>query len=289
VCTGLRQSCPRACKQSCDIEIETKPSRDRRPNEPAASSRWRKRHAQAHRAQNLDQLAAFAAGTRRDRAVRVARRLPATVAPECSCPAACRCGRSASTRATPGGHRQLIIAGAGPPCGADRCELPAGQRLRGSATVLPAGPLACDPIARAGRSPGSRVTAAGRCTQCRAAAAMTSGQYRRGCACGLRPATRHAPRQMNTLALLVQEAFKRDPAQAAISTCSRQKRKLIKILWHDGLGMSLYAKAAGTRPGSFGRRSRTASFRSRCRNSLTCRGHRLAAIRYNTWRPSAAG
>jgi transposase len=43
-------------------------------------------------------------------------------------------------------------------------------------------------------------------------------------------------RGMNSLALLVQEAFKRDPHGRGKSG------KLLKILWHDGLGMSLYAK-----------------------------------------------
>ena len=43
-------------------------------------------------------------------------------------------------------------------------------------------------------------------------------------------------RGMNSLALLVQEAFRRDPHGGDKSG------KLIKILWHDGLGMSLYAK-----------------------------------------------
>jgi transposase len=44
-------------------------------------------------------------------------------------------------------------------------------------------------------------------------------------------------RGMNPLALLVQEAFQRDPHGG-----DPYVFKLIKILWHDGLGMSLYAK-----------------------------------------------
>src|SRR5271165_3893415 len=47
---------------------------------------------------------------------------------------------------------------------------------------------------------------------------------------------------MNSLALLVQEAFKRDPHGGDLYVFRGKNGKLIKILWHDGLGMSLYAK-----------------------------------------------
>ncbi|MGY8682677.1 IS66 family insertion sequence element accessory protein TnpB [Bradyrhizobium sp. UFLA05-153] len=49
-------------------------------------------------------------------------------------------------------------------------------------------------------------------------------------------------RGMNSLALLVQEAFKRDPHGGDLYVFRGKSGKLIKILWHDGLGMSLYAK-----------------------------------------------
>ena len=49
-------------------------------------------------------------------------------------------------------------------------------------------------------------------------------------------------RGMNSLALLVQEAFKRDPHAGDLYVFRGRSGKLIKILWHDGLGMSLYAK-----------------------------------------------
>ncbi|WP_161851830.1 IS66 family insertion sequence element accessory protein TnpB [Bradyrhizobium sp. CCBAU 051011] len=49
-------------------------------------------------------------------------------------------------------------------------------------------------------------------------------------------------RGMNSLALLVQEAFRRDPHGGDIYVFRGKSGKLIKILWHDGLGMSLYAK-----------------------------------------------
>jgi len=55
-------------------------------------------------------------------------------------------------------------------------------------------------------------------------------------------------RGMNTLALTVQEALKRDPARRRSLRPSAARTQLIKILWHDGLGMSLYAKAAGAWP-----------------------------------------
>ncbi len=49
-------------------------------------------------------------------------------------------------------------------------------------------------------------------------------------------------RGMNTLALQVQEALKCDPHGGDLYVFRGKSGKLIKILWHDGLGMSLYAK-----------------------------------------------
>jgi transposase len=49
-------------------------------------------------------------------------------------------------------------------------------------------------------------------------------------------------RGMNSLALQVQEALKRDPHGGDLYVFRGKSGKLIKILWHDGLGMSLYAK-----------------------------------------------
>jgi hypothetical protein len=45
-------------------------------------------------------------------------------------------------------------------------------------------------------------------------------------------------RGMNSLALLVQEAFKRDPHGGDPYVFRGRSGSLIKILWHDGLGMS---------------------------------------------------
>ena len=49
-------------------------------------------------------------------------------------------------------------------------------------------------------------------------------------------------RGMNSLALQVQEALKRDPHGGDLYVFRGKSGKLIKILWHAGLGMSLYAK-----------------------------------------------
>jgi transposase len=49
-------------------------------------------------------------------------------------------------------------------------------------------------------------------------------------------------RGMNSLALLVQEALRRDPHGGDLYVFRGKNGKLIKVLWHDGLGMSLYAK-----------------------------------------------
>jgi transposase len=47
---------------------------------------------------------------------------------------------------------------------------------------------------------------------------------------------------MNSLALQVQEVLKRDPHAGDLYIFRGRRGDLIKILWHDSLGMSLYAK-----------------------------------------------
>ena len=47
---------------------------------------------------------------------------------------------------------------------------------------------------------------------------------------------------MNGLALQVQEALGRDPHAGDLYVFRGVRGNLIKILWHDGIGMSLYAK-----------------------------------------------
>ncbi len=47
---------------------------------------------------------------------------------------------------------------------------------------------------------------------------------------------------MNGLALQVQEALQRDPHAGDLYVFRGRRGDLVKILWQDGLGMSLYAK-----------------------------------------------
>jgi transposase len=49
-------------------------------------------------------------------------------------------------------------------------------------------------------------------------------------------------RGMNSLALQVQQALGRDPHGGDLYVFRGKRGDLLKILWHDGLGMSLYAK-----------------------------------------------
>ncbi len=49
-------------------------------------------------------------------------------------------------------------------------------------------------------------------------------------------------RGMNSLALQVQEGLKRDPHAGDLYVFRGRRGDLIKIIWHDGLGMSLYAR-----------------------------------------------
>ncbi len=49
-------------------------------------------------------------------------------------------------------------------------------------------------------------------------------------------------RGMNGLALQVQEALGRDPHAGDLYVFRGRRGDLVKVLWHDGLGLSLYAK-----------------------------------------------
>ena len=95
-------------------------------------------------------------------------------------------------------------------------------------------------------------------------------------------------RGMNSLALLVQEAFKRDPHGGDLYVFRGKSGKLIKILWHDGLGMSLYAKRLER--GRFIWPSATAGVISISKSQLA---YMLDGIDWrnpqHTWRPAAAG
>src|SRR5438105_15920531 len=54
-------------------------------------------------------------------------------------------------------------------------------------------------------------------------------------------------RGMNGLALQVQEALRRDPHAGDLYVFRGARGNLIKMLWHDGLGMSLYANSGEKR------------------------------------------
>lgn len=49
-------------------------------------------------------------------------------------------------------------------------------------------------------------------------------------------------RGMNSLSLQIQEVLKRDPHGGDLFVFRGRRGDLIKVLWHDGLGASLYAK-----------------------------------------------
>ena len=49
-------------------------------------------------------------------------------------------------------------------------------------------------------------------------------------------------RGMHSLALQVQQALGRDPHCGDLYAFRGRRADLVKIIWHDGIGMSLYAK-----------------------------------------------
>jgi len=95
-------------------------------------------------------------------------------------------------------------------------------------------------------------------------------------------------RGMNSLALLVQEALKRDPHGGDLYVFRGKSGKLIKVLWHDGLGMSLYAKRLER-----GRFVWPSASGEAVTISVAQLGYLLEGIDWRapqyTWRPEAAG
>lgn len=95
-------------------------------------------------------------------------------------------------------------------------------------------------------------------------------------------------RGMQSLALQVQEALKRDPHTGDLYVFRGKSGSLIKILWHDGIGMSLYAKRLER--GRFIWPSATAGVVSISSAQLA---YMLDGIDWrnpqHTWRPVAAG
>lgn len=95
-------------------------------------------------------------------------------------------------------------------------------------------------------------------------------------------------RGMRGLALQVQEALKRDPHVGDLYVFRGRNGSLIKILWHDGVGMSLYARRLER--GRFIWPSAAAGVVSISPSQLACM---LDGIDWrnpqHTWRPTAAG
>ena len=95
-------------------------------------------------------------------------------------------------------------------------------------------------------------------------------------------------RGMQSLALQVQEALKRNPHAGDLYVFRGRSGALIKILWHDGIGMSLYAKRLER--GRFIWPSAAAGVVSISPSQLA---YMLDGIDWrnpqHTWRPTAAG
>ena len=95
-------------------------------------------------------------------------------------------------------------------------------------------------------------------------------------------------RGMQGLALQVQEGLKRDPHAGDLYVFRGRSGSLIKILWHDGIGMSLYAKRLER--GRFIWPSATVGAVSISTSQLA---YMLDGIDWrnpqHTWRPTAAG
>jgi transposase len=95
-------------------------------------------------------------------------------------------------------------------------------------------------------------------------------------------------RGMQSLALQVQQVLKRDPHAGDLYMFRGRSGSLIKILWHDGIGMSLYAKRLER--GRFIWPAATSGVISISASQLA---YMLDGIDWrnpqHTWRPTAAG
>jgi transposase len=95
-------------------------------------------------------------------------------------------------------------------------------------------------------------------------------------------------RGMQSLALMVQESLKRDPHEGDLYIFRGRSGSLVKILWHDGVGMSLYAKRLDRGkfiwpPASAGAVSISAAQMACMLEGIDRRNPQL------TWRPQSAG
>ncbi len=95
-------------------------------------------------------------------------------------------------------------------------------------------------------------------------------------------------RGMNTLTLQVQQDLGRDPHAGDLYVFRGRRGDLVKILWHDGLGISLYAKRLEQ-----GRFSWPSTVGGAVSISAAQLGYLLEGIEWRnpvrTWRPSRAG
>ena len=95
-------------------------------------------------------------------------------------------------------------------------------------------------------------------------------------------------RGMFGLALQVQQGLKRDPHAGDLYIFRGRRGDLVKVLWHDGVGMSLYAKRLDR--GRFIWPSAADGVVAITASQMVCL---LEAIDWRnlrmTWRPQAAG
>lgn len=95
-------------------------------------------------------------------------------------------------------------------------------------------------------------------------------------------------RGMNSLALLIQQGLQRDPHAGDLYVFRGRRGDLLKILWHDGPGMSLYAKRLER-----GRFIWPAPIDGVVAITAAQLGYMLEGIDWRnprrTWRPEAAG
>jgi transposase len=95
-------------------------------------------------------------------------------------------------------------------------------------------------------------------------------------------------RGMNGLALQVQQGLGRDPHAGDLFVFRGKRGHMVKVLWHDGIGMSLYVKRL-----DHGRFIWPSPADGAVRVSAAQLGYLLDGIDWrnprHTWRPAAAG
>ena len=96
-------------------------------------------------------------------------------------------------------------------------------------------------------------------------------------------------RGMNTLTLQVQEDLGRDPHAGDLYVFRGRRGDLVKILWHDGLGISLYAKGSGAGPVLVAIDGGRGGIDQRGATRATFWKGSSGATPVRTWRPSRAG